>query len=439
MTVMRDDSGTSRPGILGCAVAAAGLGWLGGFGTPAGGALPSGAPVEAGQAAWRFGGEYGLYVGLGNSGLDVRWLTDDTVSGFVRALVDGRVVDERRTPRGDAHRARLHVDAPSVTLEYGAHGGEPLHRTEIRLEAPPPPEVDLPGPDSVFVFGDVHGEFDRVLQLLARAGLIDTELRWTGGTATVVLLGDLLDRGDDVTRLLWFLYALERDAEAAGGRVLTLLGNHETMVMSGDLRYVSAREMAIAERHGLSYARLFDPAASVLGRWLAARPALVRLGDLLLAHGGVSPTYLDYSLERYQDTLSAYISEPLFKGWHDPAFLEAFALETRLDSTQIYGRYDFFFAPESVLWYRDLVFTDTLDAHLDAVLDRFGAAAHVVGHSPVRAIRQSYGGRLIAVDLLDAATEMLFLARRPDGGWDRSVIGFGGESRPLPLASAPGR
>ena len=437
--MLRDDPGTGRPGLVGCAVAAAGLGWLGGGGTPAGGALPPRAPAEAGQAAWRFGGEYGLYVGLSDPGLDVRWLTDDTVPGFVRALVDGRVVDEQRTRRGDAHQAWLNVEAASVTLEYGADGGERLRRTEIRLGAPSPPEVDLPGPDSVFVFGDVHGEFDRVLQLLARAGLIDTELRWTGGRATVVLLGDLLDRGIDVTRLLWFLYALEHEAEAAGGRVLTLLGNHEVMVMSGDLRYVSGKEMAIAERHGLSYAKLFDPTASVLGRWLAARPALVRLGDLLLAHGGVSPSYIDYSLERYRDTLSAFISEPLFTGWHDPAFLEEFALETQLDSARIYGRYDFFFASESVLWYRDLVFTDTLGAHLDAVLDRFGAAVHIVGHSPVRAIRQSYGGRLIAVDLLDAAAEMLFLTRRTDGGWDRSAIGFGGEPRPLPTPSAPGR
>lgn len=431
---MHEDARTGPPGLAGCAVAAAGLGWLGGPGPSSAGPTADGAPDAApgfGQAAWRLAGEYGLYVGLDDGALDVRWLTKDSVSGYVRALADGAVVDERRTGRGRAHAARLQVTAPAVTLEYGADGGRRLQRTVLRLDPPAPPEVDLPAPDSVFVFGDVHGEFDRVLQLLARAGLIDDALGWTGGRATVVLLGDLLDRGDDVTRLLWFLYALEREAEAAGGRVVTLLGNHEAMVMSGDLRYVSPKEAGVAERHGLSYAELFDPAASVLGRWLAARPALVRLGDLLLAHGGVSPAYLDYTLREYQDTLTAFIAEPLFTGWHDPAFLDAFAGETALDSAQVYRRYDFFFAPESVLWYRDLVFTDTLAAHLDAVLDRFDASVHVVGHSPVRAIRQSYGGRLIAVDLLDAAAEMLFLARRPDGGWDRFTIGLDGTPRPL--------
>ncbi len=415
---------------MGCAVAA-GLGWLSGGGLPAGYASPSAPSPGAGQDRWRIEGPYGLYVGLAVGGLDVRWLTEEEAPGVARALVMGRVVDERRTDKGQAHRARLRVDAPTVTIEYGVDGADGLHRAEIRLAPPPPPDVDPPAPDSVFVFGDVHGEFDRVITLLAGAGVIDAELRWTGGRATVVLLGDLFDRGGDVTRLLWFVYGLERQAEAAGGRVLTLLGNHEAMILSGDLRYVSGKEAAIADRHGMSYATLFGPTSSILGRWLAAKPALVRLGDLLLAHGGVSPAYLDYSIQGYQDTLRTFISEPLFTGWHDPDFLEAFARETALDSAQIYSRYDFFFAPESVLWYRDLVLTDTLDAHVDAVLEHFGAAIHVLAHTPVRTIRESYGGRVIAVDLLDAATGMLLLVRRSDGGWDRFAYSFDGRARPL--------
>lgn len=424
-------------GLLGLAVAVAGAGWTGASAPASGGVTPAGgSPPRTAQADWRFEGEYGLYAAFGRRGLDVRWFTKEERSGLVRAIVNGRVVDERRTDPGYAHAARLRVRAPEITLEYGAEdpdgtgGGAVLHRTRIWAE-PLPAEVDLAGHDSVFVFGDAHGEFDRVLWLLRLAGLIDEELRWTGGAAAVAFLGDLFDRGENVTRLLWFIYGLEREALAAGGRVITLLGNHEAMVLSGDLRYVSPKEWAIGDRHGMSYEALFDPGRSVLGRWIAAKPALVRLGDLLLAHGGVSPAYLDYSLHGYQDTLRAFISEPLFTGWHDPAFLEAFARETELDSTQVYRRYDFFFEPESVLWYRDLVLSDTLGDHLDAVLERFGAGIHVVGHTPVRTIRESYGGRLIAVDLLDAAAGMLRLIRRRDGGWDRSTVPLDGAIRQL--------
>ncbi len=397
---------------------------------------PTGSPPPAGQEGWHVEGEYGLYVAFADPGLEVRWLTDEERPGLVRAIVDGRVVAEQKTEPGTEHAARLRVRAPEITLEYGeaipdgAGGAAALHRTRIWME-PLPAEVDLTGHDSVFVFGDVHGEFDRVLWLLRLADLIDTELRWTGGGAAVAFLGDLFDRGEDVTRLLWFIHGLEREAQAAGGRVITLLGNHEAMVLTGDLRYLAPKEAMIADRHGMSYETMFDPERSILGRWIAAKPGLVRLDDLLLAHGGVSPAYLDYTLEEYQDTLATFIAEPLFTRWRDEAFLLEFARETRLDSAQIYRRYDFFFGSESVLWYRDLVLSDTLGGHLDAVLERFGARTHIVGHTPVRTIRESYGGKLIAADLLDPALEMLLLARRPEGGWDRFALPVDGNPRPL--------
>ena len=431
-------------GLLGCVVAAAGVGWMGASAPGSGySGPPTGSRPPTGQAGWRFEGEYGLYVAYDRRGIEVRWLTDEARPGLVRAIVDGRVVDERRTDPGHAHAARLRVRAPEVTLEYGVEhvdgegGAAALQRTRVWAE-PAPPEVDLAGHDSVFVFGDVHGEFDRVVSLLGGAGLIDPDLRWTGGRAAVAFLGDLFDRGDDVTRLLWFVYRLEREAEAAGGRVITLLGNHEAMVLSGDLRYVAPRERTIGDRHGMSYEELFDPGRAVLGRWLTAKPGLVRLGDLLLAHGGVSPAYTDVSLEEYQDILGAFITEPLFTRWRDRAFLREFARETRLDSAQIFRRYDFFFGPESVLWYRDLVLSDTLGGHLDAVLERFGTDIHIVGHTPVRTIRESYGGKVIAVDLLDAAAEMLRLVRGADGSWHRSKIPLEGDPQALGQALGSG-
>ena len=430
--------------LLGCAVAATGAGWAGASAPASADATsPAGSPARTGQPGWHVAGEYGLYVAFTDAGLEVRWLTEAERPGRVRAIVDGRVVDERTTDPGYAHAARLQVRAPEVTLEYGAEppdgagGGAPLHRTRVWAE-PPPPEVDLAGHDSVFVFGDVHGEFDRVVSLLRLTGLIDAEGGWTGGDAAVAFLGDLFDRGNDVTRLLWFVYGLEREAMAAGGRVITLLGNHEAMVLSGDLRYVAPKEQTIGELHGISYETLFDPERSVLGGWIAAKPGLVRLEDVLFAHGGVSPAFVDSSLEEYQDTLETFIAEPLFTRWRDETFLREYVREARLDTAQIYRRYDFFFGPESVLWYRDLVLTDTLGAHLDAVLERFGARIHVVGHTPVPTIRESHGGRLIATDLLDAAAEMLRLIRRRDGGWNRTVIRLDGGTVTLDSAADPG-
>ncbi len=377
-------------------------------------------------------GEYGLYVGFTEGGLDVRWLTREPRPGVVRAFVSGVLVHEQRTNPGCAHAAVLNTEGPMVTLEYGdADPPGTLYRTVVRLGSAAPPQVKYSAddvPDSVYVFGDVHGEFDRVRIHLRQAGLVDDRNQWTGGSATVVFLGDLLDRGRDVIRLLWFIYELEQSAAAAGGRVLTLLGNHEVMVMAGDLRYVAPKEQRIAEQHGLSYAHLFHPSTSVLGRWLAHKPSLVLLDDILLAHGGVSPSFVRASLEDVQDRLRAYISEPLMPLWHDSLRLEEYVRENRITRRELIRRFNFFFSPQSPLWYRDLVLADTLGSHVDDILRRFGASVHVVAHTPVRNIVELYEGKLIAVDLMAPALEMLLLRRRKDEkGWDRFRVSLEGE------------
>ena len=63
-----------------------------------------------------------------------------------------------------------------MLLRYGALEAEDSYSTVLYLrgEAPRALEV-LSGVDSLYVVGDVHGEYDRLLGLLGNAGLIDTE------------------------------------------------------------------------------------------------------------------------------------------------------------------------------------------------------------------------------------------------------------------------
>src|SRR6185436_3171844 len=95
-----------------------------------------------------------------------------------------------------------------------------------------------PAPRIVAV-GDVHGAGDAFVSILQKAGLIDAQKRWTGGTAILVQTGDLLDRGQDVRQVLDLLMALETEAAKAGGRVNALLGNHELMNLIGETRDVA--------------------------------------------------------------------------------------------------------------------------------------------------------------------------------------------------------
>ena len=85
----------------------------------------------------------------------------------------------------------------------------------------------------VVAIGDVHGDVEALASTLEACGLVDGGRRWVGGDATLVQLGDVLDRGDREAECWALLADLSRAARAGGGRVVRLLGNHEVMNVCG--------------------------------------------------------------------------------------------------------------------------------------------------------------------------------------------------------------
>lgn len=394
------------------------------------------APQEdAGQSEVRVYGEYGLWVRESADSLEVRWLARQPGAGYLEVIVDGGTVFQIETEPGTAHAASFaRLAAPELMLRYGGRGDpQDAHETVIYLDLPRRPiQTEFENVDTLFVVGDVHGQYDTLTALFHNAGLIDGDDRWTGGHKWIVLLGDLFDRGPDVHKTLWFLYELERDAARHGGRVQVLLGNHEIMAMSDDTRYVSAKERLIAQNHGVAYWQLFDPRSSILGKWLASKPALIRIDGVLLAHGGVGPEYMAYSISEFDDSLALFMSEQWFSRMADST-----AAYTPLDSVTLFRRIDFFFDENSVFWYRGYVYSDTLGHVLQQALERHDSDIHVVGHTPVDSIEQMYNGALIAVDLENEATEMLMLVRSP-ASYERYRYTLSGPPQPLEAAVPAG-
>lgn len=389
-----------------------------------------GLPLDgaAGQADPRVAGEYSLVVTEEEGQLVVRWLTEEQVPGVFEARVEGRTIHRDTTEVGMRHAVRFAVPAADrVQLRYGPAGAASLHETTIRQGVGPSRDDRsvFEAPDSLWVVGDVHGEFSRLRRLLRRGGLVDEDGSWTGGESHLVLLGDLMDRGPYVTGLLWFVYRLQEEARRAGGRVHVVLGNHEAMVLTGDHRYVSSHERLLARRHGLTYGEMYHPRSSVLGRWLTARPAVLKIGRVLLAHGGVGPEYLDRSVRELNDSLAVYVSEDLFEYWSDTT-----VAVTPRDSAAVARRVQFFFREPSVLWYRGYAQHDTLGDRLRELLERHDADLHVIGHTAVPEIRQTYGDSLVLVDLQRPASEMLLLVRHGDG-YCRRAVGTEGPPRRL--------
>jgi hypothetical protein len=361
----------------------------------------------------RLWGEHGLFVTWAADTLRVSWITRENGPGWAQLVpADGTAPAPVTTPAGSAHTVRFAQPARGeVALRYGSRDDlADRHETRVRfpLERPRPP-VTFDGVDSIYVMGDVHGELDTLRAVLANAGLIDRSGRWTGSRSHLVIAGDMMDRGADVNGVLWFLYGLEPQIERAGGSLDVVLGNHEVMVMLNDLRYVHPKEAAVANAHGVTYDRMFDPRSSVLGTWLLSKPAAVRIDDVLIAHGGVSTDYLPYTLRSLDDSLAAYTREELFYRWADTTY------PAPLDSAGLARRNELFWGERGLLWYRGFADSDSLGAQIDSVLRRFDARVHVIGHTPGPTIRVGYAGKVLMVNTSPFAAEMLLLVRRGDG------------------------
>ena len=403
------------------------------------------APLPA-ASQMQLEGEYGLWVTDSGGEVGVGWLVSGAEEGVLEVLSEGRSVYRVETPRAESHFTTFpRPSGDVVLLRYGALAAEDLHTTVLYLRENVPRTLGvLTGVDSLYVVGDVHGEYDRLFGLLRNAELVDPEGQWVGGQSHVVFLGDIFDRGADVTRTFWFLYELERQARAAGGGAHVVLGNHETMIFTHDLRYVSAKEQLIADLHGASYPELFDIRHSVLGRWLAGRPVLMRIDEVLLAHGGVVPGSNPRSVEAVNDSMRTFMSEDLFYQWADTTLAvvtdsataeraaDQYGTVIVMDSVAFARRSRFIFEEESILWFRGYVESDTLTSALDSVLDEFRAEIHVVAHTPVSTLESGYDGKLLAVDLQRPATEMLLLVRSAgEAGYQRWRVSLNAPLEPL--------
>ncbi len=274
------------------------------------------------------------------------------------------------------------------------------------------------GVERIVAVGDVHGDFEAFVSLLQNARVIDRKNRWIGRKTHFVQTGDLLDRGSDSRKVMDLLIDLEKQAEKNGGRVHVLLGNHETMNLYGDLRYVTAGEYAsfrtarseeirnsVFEQHlkgleeqgqapantaeyrdkwfaehppGWVEHRLAFRPDGKYGRWLRGKNTIIRINDLLFLHGGISPKYVTRSIAEINDEARLELSD----------FSK---LQEGLVTDQ-----------EGPLWYRGLAESPEaqLENHVEQVLSRHQVKHVVIGHTPTRsAVLTRFRGKVILIDV----------------------------------------
>ncbi len=236
--------------------------------------------------------------------------------------------------------------------------------------------------DSIAAISDVHGNYDTYLDQLQSNGIIDKDLNWKFGRGHLVFLGDALDRGDKVTEILWHLIKLEKQAVKSGGMVHFILGNHELMVLAGDLSYIHDKYRTVETIAGMSYADLYSE-NSVLGKWLRAKPVMITINNILFVHGGVSPELVQKGMKVKQ--VNQIFSERIVGKDLDPSVedKELFLLSGN----------------DSPVWYRGYFADSTLNiTSLDSILNFYGTEHIIVGHTPQKNMRLHFDRRVIGID-----------------------------------------
>ena len=199
----------------------------------------------------------------------------------------------------------------------------------------------------IVVIGDVHGDYERYIALLKLNGLVNERLKWQGGKTHLVQLGDVPDRGPDSLKIIKHLMKLEKQATRKGGYVHSLIGNHEVMNISGDLRFVhpgefaalvdrkSARKQAVwlkrvydfrlertpelANEEGVMSALALEfplgyvehrrlwLAGQPVAKWVAQHNAVIKINRTLFVHGGLNPHEPLQAIREINDTIRAEI------------------------------------------------------------------------------------------------------------------------------------
>lgn len=284
------------------------------------------------------------------------------------------------TAEGAARKSRpLAADA---AVMIPAVGQAPAFQVKLRAAAPEAPgEIKTAANAPLFVVADTHGEYETLVTTLLAHKVIDAQMRWKFARGQLVVLGDVFDRGPNHLEILWLLYKLEPEAAKAGGGVQLLLGNHETMVLRGDLRYLHGKYVDTAQvLQQPAYSGLFAR-ETLLGQWLRSKPAMQKVNDLLFLHAGVSRALVDSGLSLTD--VNATVRSVL-NGEDEGAIAEL-----------VMGS----FGP---LWYRGH-FAEPGKAPLataqdvDLALKIYGAKRMLVGHTIVPAITSLYQGKVIAV------------------------------------------
>ena len=261
------------------------------------------------------------------------------------------------------------------------------------------------GVEKIVSVADIHGDYDKFELILKYTGLIDDDLKWSGGKTHLVQTGDIMDRGPDARKVFDILIRLEEEAEAAGGMVHVLLGNHEEANLLGvafnRVGYVTPGQLVsflpekyreklenqvrenFSNNSNSSYSldeelksfwadkirndskirnAYYKNFKKLYGKWLLSKNVVIKINDIIFVHGGINKSFSSWSLEKI-NMRTRFEFASLSRGK---------AVDMRIT-----------YESNSPLWYRGLINNDEeeYEEEVDEILKNLEANFIVVGHT----------------------------------------------------------
>lgn len=309
-----------------------------------------------------------------------------------------KIIVKNCVPDGDKIKVTETVltkdEKDNITLNCKKAGYKPAEfsfKLKSKLETP---KSEYEASDKIFAISDIEGNFASFTQMLKHAGVIDEKLNWSFGNGHLVVIGDIFDRGIHVTECLWLLYSLEEQAKKSGGFVHTMFGNHDMMNLRGDLRYIEDKYNVVPEAMGITYRELFG-VDTELGRWLRTKNSIVKIGEKIFVHGGLSPKLAETGLNI--DEINDKMRDLMY-------------ISHRRESDKTLKLLAGSFGP---MWYRGYFmaskkrYKKATDEEVNKVLAHFKGKQVYVGHTIFDKPEAHYNRKIIAVDVKHTADHVI--------------------------------
>jgi len=151
----------------------------------------------------------------------------------------------------------------------------------------------------IYTIGDIHGDYDKLCDLLTKHNLINTEKDWIGGQDTLLCVGDLMDRGHRGIDVLNLFMKLEVQAQKENGNLISLMGNHDALMAAR--AYIQREEwynhdcVLCFNYNGGIFEELETIAEDEqMLNWLKNRPLMHKQNNILFQHADSAKYYLSF-------------------------------------------------------------------------------------------------------------------------------------------------